>query len=133
MIYVHISFSIIIQGNSSYNIADESVLIVFLFNLVGPACYLRILQVNSCKTTYLDMVLDNLIRSRNTSQSGRWRGLGQGRGRGRGGPGGTIRGRGMGMLNRGPLRVNTRPSPYKIAKASPKLLIFLHVFKNLNH
>ncbi|XP_042436390.1 THO complex subunit 4D-like isoform X1 [Zingiber officinale] len=63
------------------------------------------------------MVLDNLIRNRNTSQSGRWRGLGQGRGRGRGGPGGTIRGRGIGMLNRGPLRVNTRPSPYKIAKS----------------
>lgn len=121
------------EDNSSYNIADESVLIVFLFNLVGPDYYLGILQVNYCKTTSLDMVLDNLIKNRNSSQSGRWRGLGQGRGRGRGVPGGTIHGRGMGMLNRGPLRVNTRPSPYKIAKASPKLLIFLLVFKNLNH
>ncbi|CAL9091762.1 unnamed protein product [Musa textilis] len=66
--------------------------------------------------TSLDMSLDDLIKNRTGSQRGRGRGPGWGRGRG-----GSFRGRGMGMLHQGSLRVNSRPSPYKIAKASPKL------------
>lgn len=69
--------------------------------------------------TSLDMSLDDLIKNRTGSQRGRGRGPGRGRGRG-----GSFRGRGMGMLHQGSLRVNSRPSPYKIAKASPKLLLF---------
>ncbi|XP_064964201.1 THO complex subunit 4D-like isoform X1 [Musa acuminata AAA Group] len=62
--------------------------------------------------TSLDMSLDDLIKNRTGSQRGRGRGPGRGRGRG-----GSFRGRGMGMLHQGSLRVNSRPSPYKIAKS----------------
>lgn len=76
--------------------------------------------------------MDDLIKSRKGVETGR------GRGRGRGGPGGGRgrghgRGRGQGRGGtffarregggppRGPLRVNTRPSAFSVAKASSKL------------
>ncbi|WOL06604.1 THO complex subunit 4D-like isoform X1 [Canna indica] len=58
------------------------------------------------------MLLDHRIKNRTSSQRGRGQGQRYGRGRG-----GTFRGRGMGTLHQGPLRVNSRPSPYKIAKS----------------
>lgn len=65
-------------------------------------------------STSLDMSLDDLIKSGSNRNSGR----GQARGRGRArGQAGTSRGRSIGMLQRGPLRVNTRPSSYVIAKS----------------
>jgi len=69
--------------------------------------------------TSLDMSLDDLIKNRTSSQRGRGRGRGQGRGRAWG-RGGATRGRGVGMARQGPLGVNSRPSMYKIAKASAK-------------
>ncbi|XP_043695100.1 THO complex subunit 4D-like isoform X3 [Telopea speciosissima] len=65
--------------------------------------------------TSLDMSLDDLIKSRSSSERGRGRGRGRAR-RGRG-PGGNF-GRGRTGGNRGgALRVNTRPSSYTIAKS----------------
>ena len=69
--------------------------------------------------TSLDMSLEDLIKNRGFSERGRGQGRGRGRGRARG-RGGATRGRGMGMARQGPLGVNAHPSPYKIAKASPK-------------
>lgn len=88
----------------------------------------------------LDMSLDDLMKSRKGGETGRGRGRGQGRGhgQGRGGPvggrgWGRGRGRGQGrggsfvprkeggVPPRGPLRVNSRPSAFSIAKASSKL------------
>ncbi|PKA61439.1 hypothetical protein AXF42_Ash014356 [Apostasia shenzhenica] len=71
--------------------------------------------------------MDGLMKSRNSSA--RFRGQGQGRGRGRGrgwdqGRAGIFGGRGAGILRQGLLRVNSRPSSYKIAKASLKSLIY---------
>uniref|UniRef100_A0A1D1YNQ1 RNA and export factor-binding protein 2 n=1 Tax=Anthurium amnicola TaxID=1678845 RepID=A0A1D1YNQ1_9ARAE len=64
--------------------------------------------------TSLDMSLEDRIKNRNNSVRGR------GRGRGRGwvrGGGVSSRGRAVGMLPQGSLRVNTRPSAYKTAKS----------------
>ncbi|MQM11455.1 hypothetical protein Taro_044360 [Colocasia esculenta] len=74
----------------------------------------------SYMTTSLDMSLEDRIKNRNSSERGRGRGRGRGWVRGRGG---TSRGRAIGMLHQGSLRVNTRPSAYKTAKASLKSLI----------
>ncbi|XP_042501209.1 THO complex subunit 4C-like [Macadamia integrifolia] len=69
--------------------------------------------------TSLDMSLDDLIKSRSSTERGRGRGRAR-RGRGRGqiqGPGGSF-GRGRtGGNRRGALRVNARPSSYAIAKS----------------
>lgn len=65
------------------------------------------------------MSLDDMIMNRNSGERGRGQGRGRGRGWGRG-RGVATRGRGMGMARQGPLGVNARPNPYKIAKASPK-------------
>ncbi|XP_058079815.1 THO complex subunit 4D isoform X3 [Magnolia sinica] len=78
----------------------------------------------------LDMSLDDIIKNRGNSDRGRGRSRGRawGRGRGRGQGGSFDRGRGAGMLHRGPLRVNTRSSPYAIAKSfsRAKDLIWQH-------
>lgn len=68
----------------------------------------------------LDMSLEDMIKSRKNNGT---RGRGQGRPRRGGrGPGGPPRGgRSFGAPRRNPLGVNTRPSPYTIAKASSKL------------
>lgn len=71
----------------------------------------------------LDMSLDDMIKGRSNSERGRGRGWGWGQGRGRGDT--FARRRGGGIPRRGPLGVNARPSPYTIAKASSKLLLFL--------
>ncbi|KAJ9564677.1 hypothetical protein OSB04_000643 [Centaurea solstitialis] len=68
----------------------------------------------------LDITLDEMIKSRRTTDRGRGRGKAR-RGRGQGGPLGT--GRPTGPPRKGPLRVNARPSAYTIAKASPQLWI----------
>lgn len=60
----------------------------------------------------LDMSLDDMIKSRRTTERGRGRGRGRAR---RGGRGPT------GPPRKGPLRVNARPSSYTIAKASSQL------------
>ncbi|KAK6913534.1 RNA recognition motif domain [Dillenia turbinata] len=68
--------------------------------------------------TSLDMSLDDIIKSRNKSDRARGRGRAlRGRGAGAGGSFGGQRARG-GAVRRGPLRVDTRPSTFAIAKAS---------------
>ncbi|GMP32509.1 hypothetical protein CsSME_00006232 [Camellia sinensis var. sinensis] len=62
----------------------------------------------------LDMSLDDMIKNRRSSERGRGRGRGQ---RGRGPIGSFSGGRMTGPPRRGPLRVNTRPSSYVIAKS----------------
>ncbi|KAI3525565.1 hypothetical protein L1887_04434 [Cichorium endivia] len=68
----------------------------------------------------LDMSLDDMIKSRRTSERGRGRGRGR---RGHGGQGG--RPTTTGPPRKGPLRVNARPSAYTIAKASPTIMDIL--------
>ncbi|XP_042498763.1 THO complex subunit 4D-like isoform X2 [Macadamia integrifolia] len=65
--------------------------------------------------TSLDMSLDDLIKSRSSSERGRGRGRGRAR-RGRGQGGSFGRGR-TGGNRGGALRVNARPSSYAIAKS----------------
>ncbi|XP_068660429.1 THO complex subunit 4D-like isoform X2 [Aristolochia californica] len=74
----------------------------------------------------LDMSLDDLIKSRNTSERGRGRPRSRGRGRGRGGN--FSRRRETGIPPRGPLRVNNRSSARSVAKSfrRAKDLIWQH-------
>lgn len=66
----------------------------------------------------LDMSLDDMIKSRRSSNRGRGQGRPR-RGRGLGGSFGG--GRMTGAPRRGPPGLNARPSSYTIAKASSKL------------
>lgn len=65
----------------------------------------------------LDMSLDDMIKSRRSSERGRGQGRAR-RGRGRGPVGPFRGGRMTAAPHRGPLSVNSRPSSYAIAKAS---------------
>nr|GLL18957.1 THO complex subunit 4D-like [Ipomoea trifida]GMC56848.1 THO complex subunit 4D [Ipomoea batatas]GMC59695.1 THO complex subunit 4D [Ipomoea batatas]GMC62426.1 THO complex subunit 4D [Ipomoea batatas]GMC67560.1 THO complex subunit 4D [Ipomoea batatas] len=68
----------------------------------------------------LDMTLDDMIKSRRSSERGRGRGRPR---RGRGAGGSFRGGRPAGALRSGgPLGVNARPSAHVIAKASSKLM-----------
>ncbi|KAL2905016.1 RNA-binding protein 47 [Bienertia sinuspersici] len=76
------------------------------------------------------MSLDDIIKSKKSGGRGRGRGGGAPRGRGPRGSvsGGRMSGIGRGAGRQGPLGVNTRPSSFAIAKASPNFGYFLHSF-----
>lgn len=80
--------------------------------------------------TSLGMSLDDMIKKRSSGERGRGQGryLGRGQARGRGG---ATRERGVDMARQGPLRVNARPSPYKIAKASRNLSLFFECIQEI--
>ncbi|XP_068663640.1 THO complex subunit 4D-like isoform X2 [Aristolochia californica] len=76
----------------------------------------------------LDMSLDDLIKSRSSSERGRGRARSRGRGRGRGRGGTFSRRRETGIPPRGPLRVYSRSSAHSVAKSfsRAKDLIWQH-------
>lgn len=80
----------------------------------------------------LDMSLDDIIKSKKSAGRGRGRGGAlQGRGARGSVNGGKMRGIGRGAGRQGLLGVNTRPSSFAIAKASPNSGCFMHSFLSL--